>query len=234
LTSAERQEFERREVRNGVLARFLDGPRPATKGELAAECRGLLQALADPSDEASILVADAPSVAERLWDAMWRIDPLNVPDRPELHACDESAVWAEALTGDHRRRDALRRAVGVVLRWCGDGKDAEAIPSPPAGLELADGGFSYRGKTHPLTGRPRQLLGALLASRGGRTAVGRLRAEMGVDDLAVDNPAQVVKGAAADLRRALRAAAAAAGVACDDPLPSTGKGEELTYSLNLQ
>jgi len=107
------------------------------------------------------------------------------------------------------------------------------LPHPSAGVDLIPGGFAYQGKPHNLTGRPRDMLAALLSSRFLRCTASELREKLGVDDEAVTYPDQVVKDAAGTLRQALKGAVKAAGMACKDPLPSTGKGKDLTYGLAM-
>jgi hypothetical protein len=111
-----------------------------------------------------------------------------------------------------------------------------AAPTPPEddrALRLIPGGFSYRGTSHDLAGRPREMLEALLGSPERRLTADQLRVAMKVDDAGVVYPEQVVRDTAGKLRAALRAAAGAAGQACEDPLPSIGRGRELTYTLAI-
>jgi hypothetical protein len=107
---------------------------------------------------------------------------------------------------------------------------AELRPVPTNRLALADGGFTLWGTFQLLTGRPQQLLTVLLASRHNSATSGTLRSEMDVDDEGVSYPEQVVRDAAKDLRTALRKAA---GKGADyNPVPSTGRGDDLTYHLD--
>ena len=55
---------------------------------------------------------------------------------------------------------------------------------------------------------------------------------MGIDSDSVDFPEQVVRDAASDLRKRLRNALGD-GWKDQDPLPSNGKGKDLTYRLVL-
>jgi hypothetical protein len=100
-------------------------------------------------------------------------------------------------------------------------------------LALCAGGFEFRGQPHTLTGRPLDMLRALLAARFRCLGVDELRVALAIDDVAVSFPEQVVKDSAKDLRRALRQAVESAGLSCDDPLPSQGKGKSLSYRLSL-
>jgi hypothetical protein len=100
-------------------------------------------------------------------------------------------------------------------------------------IELIDGGFALNGTPTDLTGRPLSMLRALLQDPNRRCGARKLREVMKVNDEAVTYPEQVVRDTAAVLRSALRQALAALNVVCSDPLPSVGKGEGLTYKLNL-
>jgi hypothetical protein len=75
------------------------------------------------------------------------------------------------------------------------------------------------------------MLKALMGAHHRRLTADQLRAAMGLDEADVNEPDQVVRDAAKQLRAALRRAAEAAGVRCKDPLPSLGKGADLTYLL---
>jgi hypothetical protein len=102
------------------------------------------------------------------------------------------------------------------------------------GLELVPGGFTFRGHLQDLTGKPRDMLEALLQSRHRRCTVPELREALQIDDEAVSFPDQVIKDTAKTLRAALKKAAKALMFACDNPLPSTGKGRHLTYTLAVE
>jgi hypothetical protein len=108
-----------------------------------------------------------------------------------------------------------------------------AVAGGECGLELIPGGFAYRGQPQELSGQPLAMLRELLGSRYRRCFARDLVKVLVPDALAVDNPEQVVRDAATDLRAALKKAAADAGVPCKNPLKSSGKGEELAYLLNL-
>jgi hypothetical protein len=95
-------------------------------------------------------------------------------------------------------------------------------------LQLVAGGFEYGGKVFNLTGRPLQLLEALLNAKHRRATVDQLRDKMGINDAAVEYPVQVVKDTASELRKVLKDA-----TKCEDPLPSVGKAASLAYYLNL-
>jgi hypothetical protein len=111
------------------------------------------------------------------------------------------------------------------------------LPPDPADtqpvLECVPGGFCYRGKFLGLCGRPLAMLRALLTARHKRLSAGQLRDAMKVDDDAVSEPHQVVIDTACSLRRALQQAVAEAGRTRENPLPSKGRGKDLTYLLDL-
>src|SRR5262249_1042493 len=108
---------------------------------------------------------------------------------------------------------------------------SETPPAAPQPFALAAGGFTLRGKLHTLTARPYQMLRALLEAHHHRLTANQLREAMDIDDLAVDQPEQVVKDTASKLRKVLRKAAGMSQE--EDPLPSNGRGEFLTYALKI-
>jgi hypothetical protein len=105
-------------------------------------------------------------------------------------------------------------------------------PAPPA-VALIPGGYTYRGRIYDLTGRPRAMLAALLGASYHRLTVEDLRTQLEIDDETVDYPDQVIRDTAAQLRASLRAALRAVGLPEEDPVPSIGRGEDLTYTLRL-
>ncbi len=112
-------------------------------------------------------------------------------------------------------------------------QDMVATANSDQKLHLVPGGFSIRGKVFGLTGRKRQLLESLLDSRWRRLTVHELVDKMELSTVAIDHPEQAVKDAAQDLRDELRKASRVIGEACENPLPSTGKGEDLCYCLEI-
>src|SRR5437870_7632 len=65
------------------------------------------------------------------------------------------------------------------------------VPEPPAqlsGLTLVSGGFTFGDKVHELTGRPRDMLVALLNARYRRCTLSQLREAMNIDDESVSYP----------------------------------------------
>jgi hypothetical protein len=104
--------------------------------------------------------------------------------------------------------------------------------TPSSSLELAAGGFTYRGRVYDLSGRPYEMLAALLASHWHRMTTPQLVDALKATDTAT-YPEQVVKDTARKLRQALKAAVESAGLSCPDPLPSKGEGKHLTYCLEV-
>jgi hypothetical protein len=149
------------------------------------------------------------------------------------------AVHSERLRNfDHVREAAAHilvtqnefRDVGELLVL----REAEMKGFPVSGrLKVVPGGFSYRGRTHNLVGRPLAMLVALLGSPLRRLGVDELRSAMGIDDEAVMWPDQVIRDTAAKLRKALKRAASEVGLATDHPLTRVGRGADLTYELRM-
>jgi hypothetical protein len=125
----------------------------------------------------------------------------------------------------HRANEQRYRALLDEI----DGRQAPA----PLPLELIAGGFAYRGHPYDLTGKPLILLGELLKARFSRCTMDQLRQAGDWDDDLIEFPEQAVRDTATNLRAALRKAIRDAGQFCDDPLPSTGRGADLTYQLSL-
>ena len=120
----------------------------------------------------------------------------------------------------------LKEAWFAPLRPLLDRKDVGQV-------ELVAAGFVYRDRVTDLTGRPLAMLAALLESPRHRCTALELRGKMVVDDDAVNYPEQVVRDTAMFLRAALKKAISAAGHSCEDPLPSIGRGKELSYQLAM-
>jgi hypothetical protein len=125
--------------------------------------------------------------------------------------------------------ELLREVVTVSTPGAGRWEHGPAGGAGP--IALVPGGYTLGGRTYSLTGRPLALLRALLAAPGWCATAEQLRTALGVDDDQVTYPEQVIRDAAGDLRASLRRAA---GLGKDqDPLPSTGRGAELSYQLHL-
>jgi hypothetical protein len=166
---------------------------------------------------------------QELWDAL----------AANLMKCDTDAEkdeekksygpkFADLCASNEQRFRALLDEI--------DGRQAPAPRAPrtaPPALELIPGGFAYRGHPYGLTGKPLILLRELLKARFSRCAVDQLRQAGGWDDDFIEFPKQAVKDAVKDLRAALRKAIRDAGESCKNPLPSIGKGADLTYQLSL-
>jgi hypothetical protein len=150
-------------------------------------------------------------------------------------------VEAGKLVGRAIEQQELRAAAAPLLDrlqggQAGAGTDRAGTPPQdnlPGGLELIAGGFSYRSRPYDLTGRPLAMLTALLTARQQRLTAVQLLETMRVNDETVGFPEQVVRDTAKTLRKALRQAVAAAGEECKNPLPSKGRGENVTYALRM-
>jgi hypothetical protein len=231
------------------LKYFGEGPLPALTGgplgmatcqlhsdldELRGLIRGELGARSAPD-------ADFVQILNLTHGANVALYQLRVAERA-------LTTWDDSAKGADRQRvppATLRQFEAAVERLKGEllpGGDPAKLTPPPrvdvrslldGGLRLAPGGFLYGGQFHNLTGRPLQMLTALLDAPFGRMTADELRKVMAVDDEAVEFPEQVVKDAAKALRASLRQAAEAIGRPVDNPLPSSGRGADLTYSLNM-
>jgi hypothetical protein len=132
-------------------------------------------------------------------------------------------------------------AATAAMGGGGGGPSAEEVP-PEEGvagasegeteeIELVDGGFALRGKFCPLAGRPLTMLRVLVDSPHRSAKADRLREEMGVNDEKVEYPEQVIRDTAKILRKALKKAGGLSRK--KNPLPHSGRGEDLAYRLNL-
>jgi hypothetical protein len=156
--------------------------------------------------------------------------------RATLHALDrnyEDNPFQPPSTLERRQRDELLTLRRRVAKAAQDRLSSFDPYAPPSGLQLIPGGFAYRCASYDLPGRPRDMLSVLLRSPLRRCAASGLRVRMKIDDSTVNSPEQVVRDTAKNLRKALKQAADAAGVPCGNPLPSTGRGQKLTYILAL-
>jgi hypothetical protein len=98
-------------------------------------------------------------------------------------------------------------------------------------LVLDPGGFRLGGEHHDLSGRPFAMLKALLESRDHCATADDLRVAMDINNDSVDFPEQVVRDTAKKLRTVLRKAAGCSEK--QNPLPSSGRGAELSYRISL-
>jgi hypothetical protein len=163
---------------------------------------------------------------------------------PHLPGTCQGMYWPDSKHGDDREQSHARwqRELNVLRAAAEAIAGAVTAGTAPANgdkaavnsLALAPGGFTYRGgRVINLSGRPLDMLRALLESRHCRCGTAELRQAMGVDDENVNYPEQVVKDTAKILRAALRKAVYAARQTCENPLPSVGRGKDLTYALHL-
>jgi hypothetical protein len=181
----------------------------------------------------------------RAWEAVYQASvragaPAELVEavaRPHLPFAD-GLSWV-----NDRYRARLLGTVAALIAWCEKTLSGNNAPSSTAasdkgivghddGLALIPGGFTYAGSVHNLTGRPRDMLRALLDSRHRRCTAAELREKLAVDD-DLGYPEVVVRDTAKRLRRALRKAAEQAGRPISDPLPSHGTGKDLAYELAL-
>jgi hypothetical protein len=172
---------------------------------------------------------DSESLPIREWTTFKELSIVAAAAREKTADMRDEQVtaWKQATIARVRERaaridDEMRRVRGQ-LPGSAPGNDLVLVP----------GGFQYRQKTYDLTGRPLQMLTAILNTNHHRCTRDELRRLIGVDDTAVTFPEQVVLDTAKELRAALRKAVEDAGLDCNNPLPSTGRGADLTYRLAM-
>jgi hypothetical protein len=110
---------------------------------------------------------------------------------------------------------------------------SEVAEASSGDIEIIPGGFSYRGSKNDLTGRPLAMLRELRNAPDRRLTGDMLRSRMNINDEFVNSPERVIRDTAKNLRKRLKKAIRDAGLHCDDPLPSVGRGADLTYRLNM-
>lgn len=192
------------------------GPTDDSDAESLQRLIDLQILLRDPAVDRGVEMGLSPIEASRMIGAVER-------------ACDD--LWKTVISGKdeatcQERLDEALVMLRDVLRVAGS-----RSVSPP--VELIPGGFVYRNKKRDLTGRPWNILAALLKAPYSRRTAMDLRRDLEIDDQFVSFPEQVIRDAAKDLRAALRAAVEEEGLGCDDPLPSGGRGLDLYYELAL-
>lgn len=186
------------------------------------------------------------SVTEYIHDPQSEINKsisAILDDRPKDF--DAFATLFEQLTGEDPGPLNFWQMQQEIVAWTVREKAraklvaaaTKKLQTPPAAatpeeteLRLIPEGFSFHGKKHRLTGRPYQLLEALLKSRTKSARVGDLCSAMGIEPVDVDYPEQVVKDAAAKLKKALNKATKKAGTSTE-LFTSTGRGGQLAYSI---
>jgi hypothetical protein len=195
---------------------------------LAIAVAGGLWESIQANQEAAAYAADMRTYTATTADREARQVLLNL----DPHVEHECRVAVERLGRGESEASEGQEAREAQLR--GDPHQPPAAASEDDdGLVLVPGGFLFRGKKHDLNGRPLAMLKVLLQSRRRSDTADGLRQAMGVDDESVSGPVQVIQDTACRLRKALRQAAKGAGVECEDPLPSKGRGADLTYTLAL-
>jgi hypothetical protein len=219
------------------------------------------QLLTTPIRDDYRLIQHLP-VALQLDNPKWAAYPFRQAVAKLLSLACKSEDKKETATARRKARQQLTADIGnylqegvaeeigtdllAVARTFPSGKEqveedpAAQTPEPhsPTGKdqsvpELIPGGFSYRGKPHDLTGEPVAMLKEILASRWHRCSRLELRAALGKNDESVEYPDQAIIDTAKKLRAALKKAVAEAGLTCANPLPSGGRGMDLSYSLKM-
>jgi hypothetical protein len=118
-----------------VLAFLYEQPPPSPEA-LSSSCERLRRALYAPSEEARVLIANAPEVIEWLWASM-RLQEGEVPPYPKLTSCTPAEVVADLLLNDGERRKALNQAIDVVVGWCARRQGGEPATTTGAIAESA-------------------------------------------------------------------------------------------------
>jgi hypothetical protein len=191
-------------------------------GEFAAHLQGIIKqvtgVLVVKGDATGLEKPDLSSLLDKLdciRQGMSHVSPVSL-QTVKTHLESEWYKVQKSMESDPATPRAARRS-----------------KQPSQKIELVPGGFSFKGKVHDLTGKPRDMLSALLQARFHRCTVDQLRAAIRVDDDAVNFPEEVVKDTAKILRQALKAARKAAHLSVKNPLPSSGRGKDLTYILEM-
>jgi hypothetical protein len=124
--------------------------------------------------------------------------------------------------GTHRKLKALR----AKYRRPPNPIQESKINLVPAGFRLGGG------KITALAGKPLAVLRALVTARGWRLGADQIAEQVWPEDT-IAYREQAVKDAVSKLRKTLIRALRKMGVRERNPLPSTGRGPDLTYQLDL-
>jgi hypothetical protein len=183
---------------------------------------------------AALQADDERTALDRYFDLCRKAAAVGLPEPPAKEDYAGMHAWKRAFRRWFERVRGTTDAMIAELRRAAPSDAASSGEVRPTAetnrLALADGGFTLSGKFQSLIGRPRQMLKVLLESRHNSATSRTLRSKMGVNDLDVDHPEQVIRDAAKYLRKALRKAA---GKGNDyDPIPSAGSGDDLAYRLD--
>lgn len=120
-----------------------------------------------------------------------------------------------------------RHCLGALERLARSEAD-DIIEIVPTGFRLAGGAIES------LTGKALAMLRELVAARDYRLSHADILRKVWPDGEVLSSPEQAVKDAATKLRRALREALQRMGIKRPvNPLPSVGRGADLTYQLDL-
>jgi hypothetical protein len=134
---------------------------------------------------------------------------------------------AERLGREWLSRAATSQSTGAKAN--GDG-----LPVIPGEIELIPGGFIYRGVQMDLSGKPWEVLKALVESRLKRLSSQQLLKTIWWED-SMNASDQNVKDAVSEARTVLQAAMRKAGVRKPkDPLRCVDKGSNLAWALELE
>lgn len=93
---------------------FLDSPRPATIGDLKAECVALRRELIDGKNH--VVLSLAGEIASRWWDCMRLLGDIVPPQIRPSQLSERSAFLDTITTQEHL--DEFNRVVDTVVEWC--------------------------------------------------------------------------------------------------------------------
>jgi hypothetical protein len=213
----------------------------------------VIQAGPDAPDPA--IIRDLGELAEEVLGALRQIDTTHrwqVGRRVETTrgVIVPGLTRMPDLSAQLRRVQAIARLLGEALddpqakpgcRPAGEsgelaGENPKADPSPAiswGNITLVTGGFLYRGKRYPLSGKPWGVLGEFLRDRFHVRTAQQLRDALWDKDAILDHPDQAVKDTIGILKDALRAARKDAGTHDPEfnPIPCVDRTPNLAYEL---
>ncbi len=145
-----------------------------------------------------------------------------------LHGCVFVSL-ADALTSPHSGQLELVEPLDALIARVSTVQPPPGLSKKPP-VEIIEGGFVYRKKTFNLSGKPLQILQALISAKDFRISAQDLQQTIWED---TETGLETVRNAVSDARKALRDAAKSQGVELKDPIPCVDRGKNLAWSLDL-